>query len=124
MKTKHILFFLIVFSLSIFSCTSKKEPITPETKNITESVYSTGFIKTKNQYEVFGPTNNVIEKIFVSEGIRVKKGDPLFQMDNKNLKIATENAKLASNTADYTRNLDKLQNAAKTIELAKKKSHI
>lgn len=92
----------------------------PETKNITESVYATGFIKAKNQYEVFGQTTGVIEKIFVQEGSHVKKGAPLFQIDNKNLKIATENAKLVSFAADYTRNKDKLLDAEKTIDLAKK----
>ncbi|NVK10098.1 MAG: efflux RND transporter periplasmic adaptor subunit [Tenacibaculum sp.] len=120
MKFEQKLFLSLIFSLTLYSCTNKKESTTPETKNITESVYATGFIKAKNQYEVFGQTTGVIEKIFVQEGAHVKKGTPLFQIDNKNLKIATENAKLVSFAADYTRNKDKLLDAEKTIDLAKK----
>ena len=93
----------------------------PEIKSITESVYASGFIKSKNQYEVFGTFNGVIEKIFVTEGMRVKKGDTIFQLDNKNLKIATENARLASTASDYDINSDKLLDAEKAIEFAKKK---
>ncbi len=115
---------LVLFSVLIamaLSCTSKKESITPEVKSITESVYASGIIKTKNQYEVFGTSNAIIQKVFVTEGMRVKKGDPIFQLDNKNLKIATENARLASSASDYRVNADKLLDAAKAIELAQRK---
>jgi multidrug resistance efflux pump len=53
--------------------------------------------------------------------MQVKKGDPIFQLDNKDLKIATENARLASATADYKLNADKLQDAGKAIDMATKK---
>ncbi|MCI2230050.1 efflux RND transporter periplasmic adaptor subunit [Polaribacter sp. MSW13] len=111
---------LIVFSLS---CTHKKETITPEVKNITESVYASGFIKSKNQYDVYSLSNGLIKKVFVTEGMHVKKGDPIFQLDDKNLKLATENAKLVSTASDYHTNADKLLDAQKAIELAKKKLH-
>ncbi|HTO17457.1 MAG TPA: efflux RND transporter periplasmic adaptor subunit [Edaphocola sp.] len=113
---------LLLFSILLISisCKDKKETITPETKNITESVYASGIIKSKRQYEVFGKTNAVIQKIFVTEGMPIKKGDPIFQLDNKNLKIATENARLASNASDYKVNADKLMDAKKAITLAEK----
>lgn len=120
MINKPLVLFLVLISLAL-SCTNKKETINPEVKNISESVYASGFIKSKNQYEVFGRTNSVIEKIFVTEGMRVKKGDPIFQLDNKNLKIATENARLTSNATDYKKNVDKLIDAKNDIELAEKK---
>lgn len=120
MKNK-LLILLSVSLLLMISCKNKKEIISPETKNITESVYASGFIKTKNQYEVFGRSNGIIEKIFVKEGMLVKKGDPIFQLDNKNLKIATENARLASATADYKINADKLKDAEQSIKVASKK---
>lgn len=102
------------------SCTNKKDFITPEVKNITESVYASGLLKSKNQYEVFGRSNGLIEEIFVTEGMRVKKGDPIFQLDNRNLKIATENARLASTASDYRINTDKVIDAKKAVALAKK----
>ena len=50
----------------------------------------------------------------------VKKGDPIFQMENENLKVATENARLASKVADFKTNSDKLLDARKAIELAQR----
>lgn len=119
MKNKlHFLF--TVFILCLLSCNSRRETTTPEIKNISESVYSTGFIKSVNQYEVFGSRNGLVEKIFVTEGMRVKKGDPIFQMENENLKVATENAKLASKVSDFKINSNKLLDAKKAIELAQR----
>jgi len=114
---------LFLFSILVFflACSSnKKETTKPAIKSITESVYASGFIKSKNQYEVFGKSNGVIEKIFVSEATQVKKGDPIFQLDNRNLRIATKNAKLASTASDFKKNRDKLMDAEKAIEMAAK----
>ncbi len=105
----------------VLSCKPKTEFIHPEVKNITESVYASGFIKSNNQYGVFGRTNGVIEKVFVTEGMRVKKGDIIFQLDNRNFKLATENARLASKASDYKINADKLNDAKKSVDLASKK---
>jgi HlyD family secretion protein len=115
------LFLLSAFIYIALSCAKKRETVTPEVKSITESVYASGFIKSKKQYDVFSRFSGIIEKIFVTEGMQIKKGDPVFKLDTKNLKIATENARLASATADYKLNADKLQDAAKTIDLAAKK---
>lgn len=120
MINKPLVLFVILISLAL-SCKNKKITLQPEIKSITESVYASGFIKSKNQYEVFGKSNGVIEKVYVTEGMRVKKGDPIFQLDNKNLKIATENARLASNATDYKKNAAKLLDAKNIIELAEKK---
>jgi multidrug efflux pump subunit AcrA (membrane-fusion protein) len=103
----------------IISCSSRTESITPEFKPITESVYATGVIKSENQYEVFAPTNGIIEKFFVKEGQKVKMGASIFKIDNRNQQIATENARLNSATSDYVINTDKLNAAKKAIRLAK-----
>ncbi|MCK0157652.1 efflux RND transporter periplasmic adaptor subunit [Cellulophaga sp. F20128] len=120
MNHKVLFLFSVLISMMITSCTDKIELITPEVKNITESVYASGFIKSKNQYEAFGKTNGIVKKIYVTEGAVVKKGDPIFQLDNSNLKLSTENARLASASADYKKNTNKLLDAKKAIELAKK----
>lgn len=113
-------FLLVLLGFSILSCKNTPKPIAPKVTNITESVYASGFIKSKYQYEVVGKTNGVIEKIFVIEGDVVKKGDPIFQLDHKSLKLVTENARLAALDADYRTNQDKLRDAEKIIELATK----
>ena len=112
---------LLLFVSSLFSCSNKKDVIIPELKSITESVYASGFIKSENQYEVQGKVNGPIKKVFVEEGSLVKKGDPIFQLDNENTKIATENARLASVAADFSVNENKLLDAENAIAFAKKK---
>ena len=119
MNNKPLILFSVVIAL-LLSCNNKKEFITPEVKNITESVYASGILKSKNQYEVFGKSNGLIEEIYVTEGMHVKKGDPIFLLDNQNLKITTDNARLASTASDYRINTDKLVDAQKAIALAKK----
>lgn len=114
------LFVISTFLVFFLSCTDNTESITPEVKNITESVYASGIVKTKKQYEVFGTTNAIVEKIFVTEGMPIMKGDPIFQLDNKNLKVATDNARLVSNAADFKANTDKLNVAREAIDMARK----
>jgi len=119
-EPNYNVFLLGVLLLTLFSCTSKKDSITPEVMNITESIYATGFIKSKNQYEVFAPINGIIEKIFVSEGAMIAKGDTIFRIENKSQELAIENARLNSTTSDYSNNQDKLLAAQDAIEIAKK----
>ncbi|CAM1333458.1 efflux RND transporter periplasmic adaptor subunit [Tenacibaculum aestuariivivum] len=119
MNNKSILL-ILVLAFFMFSCSEKIASVKPQVKNITESVYSYGIIKSRYQYEVFGKAPAVIKKIFVSEGEAVKIGTPIFKLDNKSLKIATRNAKLASKSSDYRVNSDKLLDAEKVVEMAKK----
>src|SRR5690606_2672516 len=114
------LFLLSALIYLALSCTNKRESITPEIKNITESVYSSGIVKGKNKYEVFGRTNAIVQNVFVTEGMPIKKGDPIFQLDNKDLRVATENERLAPIAADYKVNADKLLDAGNAIEIAEK----
>ncbi|WP_188598692.1 efflux RND transporter periplasmic adaptor subunit [Polaribacter pacificus] len=114
-------FMLFVLYFLIVSCTNTTQTTTPEVKNITESVYASGFIKSKNQYKVYGIGSGIVKKVFVTEGMRVKKGDPIFQMDDENLKIATKNAQLTSIANDYKTNTAKLTDAKKAVELANRK---
>jgi len=120
MGYKISILFLII-TLFLLSCKNKKETVTPEIKNITESVYASGIIKSKNQYEIFSKLNGILDKIFVKEGMHIKIGDTLFQLDNKNSKLATENARLASIANDYTLNTERLNDAQKNIQFADKK---
>jgi multidrug efflux pump subunit AcrA (membrane-fusion protein) len=115
-----ILFPILIFLVLFIACVEESATITPNISSISESVYATGFIKSKDQYEVYSKTNGIIEKIFVAEGASVKKGDPIFQIANKNLKIATENARLASLAQDFQKQVDKLHDARIAIELAQK----
>lgn len=113
---------LLLFSLFfIFSCKEKTETIHPEYHSITESIYATGLIKSKDQYQVYSSVNGIVEKIFVTEGVHVKVGDPLFQISNKAQELNKENAELAANFADISNNQGKINEAKELVDLAKNK---
>lgn len=124
MKNHNTNLFTVLVSalilVGIGSCSSKKETIQPEIIDITESIYATGYIKSKNQYEVFSPINGVIEQIFVSEGSEVKKGDTIFIIKNKSQELAVENARITSVTSDLSSNKDKIKVAEEAVQIAQK----
>lgn len=111
----------ICFALLVTSCTTKDTSIQPEVKNITESVYASGIIKSKNQYQVFSKSIGILQTAFAKEGDIVKKGDALFQLNNDNARLTTDNARLAAANSDYTSNLDKLEDLKNVISVARKK---
>ncbi len=118
MKILYFITFVVLFS---FSCSEKKEYIKPELKSITESVYASGFVKSKSQYEIFSKNVGVLKKIFVKEGDFVNIGDTLFQLENSNSILNTKNAFLNAKNADYQNNKTKLDEIENSINLAEQK---
>lgn len=112
---------MLLFIGSSFSCNKTKNSILPEIKNITESVYASGIIKSSGQYQVISKQSGVVQKIYVQEGMPIKKGDTLLVINSDNAKIATENARLVSLNSDYTVNSDKLMEAENALKLASKR---
>lgn len=80
MKKSLIVLFLLT---SMFSCSKKAEKTQPVVEDITESVYASGIVKSKNQYQVFSTVNGLIQEVFVAEGGLVKKGDPILRVLNE-----------------------------------------
>jgi multidrug efflux pump subunit AcrA (membrane-fusion protein) len=114
----HFYIFLLVL---LFSCKSKTESIKPSIEPISESIYASGIVKSKNQYQAFASANGIVEDIFVSEGDFVKKGTPILSISNETQKLNRDNAKLAADYADYNANKEKLNEAALVIDFAKNK---
>ncbi|QEC70034.1 HlyD family efflux transporter periplasmic adaptor subunit [Panacibacter ginsenosidivorans] len=112
------LFFVIFF---ITSCNSKKEKIQPTVENISESVYASGIVKSKNQYQVFASVNGIIKKILVTEGDVVKKGNPLVIILNESTRLNADNARLAADYSALNANMDKLNELRVNLDLAKSK---
>lgn len=94
------------------------EKIHPTIEGISESVYASGVIKSKNQYQVYSTVNGVIREMFVTEGDIVKKRDPLMKVLNEPSKLNAENAKLEAEHADLKSNSGKLKVAKASIDLA------
>lgn len=119
MKNIKIISYLTL-TLLFFSCNDKEKYIVPEVKDIIESVYASGIIKSQNQYEIFTKTSGVVEEILVKDGQTVKKGDLIFRIENPNSKLSTDNAKLTADANEYKTNIGKLNDALNKIDLARK----
>ena len=103
------------------ACGKRSEKITPALEKISESVYASGIIKSKNQYQVFSTVGGLIQKILVTEGDVVNKGDALFIVQHETSKLNAENAKLSADFADWNTRGDRLNELKGAIETAKSK---
>lgn len=103
------------------ACHKKPDKTQPVLEKITESVYASGSIKSKNQYEVFATVSGLIQKILVKEGDVVKAGDPLFIVQNETSRLNAENAKLSADYANFNTSGDRLNEAKGAIAPAKSK---
>ncbi|MBK9286025.1 MAG: efflux RND transporter periplasmic adaptor subunit [Sphingobacteriaceae bacterium] len=113
---------LIVTYLSILllivSCGDKTELISPTLEKITESVYASGNIKSKNQYQVFSTVNGIIEEIYVREGELVQPNDSILKIKNFSSRMNAANAKIAANLASINSNGEKVVELKNLSELA------
>ena len=112
---------LLLLGLSFPACRKQPEKTQPTLERITESVYASGIIKSKNQYQVFSTVGGLIQKIWVEEGQVVKKGDALFVVQNETSRLSAENAKLAADFADLNTTGDRLRELKGAIETARSK---
>lgn len=115
MKIKISLLTLVIFAF--FSCKKKFEQSTVQEQDITESVFATGIIKSKNQYQVFSTVNGILEKIYVKEGEKVAENQPVIKILNKTVFLNSENARLAAEFNDLKSNNEKLEELRTNIEL-------
>ena len=110
-----------IFIILNFSCKKEVLSIKPQIKSITESVYASGIVKSKSQYNIYSTSSGIIKKIFVKEGDIVKKGEPLMIIQNQSVLLNRENAELGVQYNEYSKNEDKLTQIQKEISLAKNK---
>lgn len=117
--TKYVTYIIVV--LFLFSCGENKEKIKPTVTSISESVYASGIVKSKNQYEAYASVGGIVESVYVEEGDTVKAGTPILSISNEIQELNKENAKLAKQFSDYNANKGKLNEAKQFIELSKSK---
>ncbi|MER2996720.1 efflux RND transporter periplasmic adaptor subunit [Pontibacter populi] len=115
------LYFSFALLLLLAACTGKQETTQPTIEDITESVYASGVVKSRNQHQVFPMVSGIIQQILVTEGDVVKKGDPLLKVDNDAARLSTENARIAAEYSSVSANAAKLSELQETIDLARSK---
>lgn len=107
MNTRRTFYWSIITFVGLFlmgtttSCKQKQDKISPRREKITESVYASGHVQSKNQYQVFPAVNGILQEMYILEGALVKKGDPLFLIRNESASLQVDNARLASEYADW-----------------------
>lgn len=105
----------------ITSCGKKVEKLFPQREDITQSVYASGTIKSRGQYEVFSKVPGIIEAILVKEGEEVKKGQEIIRLSNTAQSLSYENAKQNAQFNSVLTNKEKIEQAKMEMELAKSK---
>ena len=100
-----------------FQC-KKKERLKPEISSITESVYASGVIKTKNQYQVYAEVSGLLQKILVSEGDTVEKSQPVFIIENRTSELRTKNSQLELEMS--RERLKKIKDLERKVEISRK----
>lgn len=100
------------------SCHTQLEKTVPERNNITLSVYASGKVVSKDQYEVKPNTSGYIQEIHVSEGDVVQKGTVLFSLSNETTVLNKEIASLSRSFSERQNNLERLQELEARIDLA------
>jgi HlyD family secretion protein len=103
------------------ACGTKQEKIKPIVKSISESIYASGTIVSKNQYKAFSTVSGIVDKIYVSEGDSVVVGTPLLFISSKTQQLNKENARLSAAFSDIKANQGKLEEAKLLIDLSKNK---
>ena len=111
----------ILLVLIVGGCSSKSESIHPKVQNISSSVYASGTIKSKSQYQAVPLVSGIIQEVFVDDGDYVRKGQLLVRIDNRAQLINEENAALSASYYDLGSNRDKLEDAQNAIRLAREK---
>lgn len=110
-------FFLLCLGWN--ACRSKQVTLSPTEEKIVETVYASGLVKSRNQYQVYPSIAGVIETIYVHENDSIRKGDPILRIRNRNAGINTANARIAADYANTQVNADKLLELQANIDQAK-----
>lgn len=121
MLKKYYKLLLFLGAFLMFACSTETESSQPIRSNITESVYSSGLVISKDQYSLYARVTGVVKEIMVEVGDTIQKGDTLLMIENKTQQINNENAMLSESFYSTTSNKDKLNNLENSIRVAKQK---
>ncbi len=111
------LFFIVIF----ISCGSKSVKVKPVYEPISESVYASGIVKARNQYQVYATVSGTVDSVLVDEGDTVTAGQIIMILSSTVQKLTEENARLSVGVSDFEVNRDKLNDAREAVQVASTK---
>lgn len=75
-------FSILMSIVFLAACQSNKDGVKPEVKPLIEAVYASGFVVSKDEYEIFAQAEGYLADKLVQDGDVVKKGEPLFVIES------------------------------------------
>lgn len=117
MSYKNLSFVLAALLLTY--CGKNEEGVKPQVKPLMEAVYASGFVVSKDEYEIYSQAEGYLAEKLVDDGDVVKKGEALFLIESgqqpARYKIAQETYNLAAkNYSDDSPVLAELKAARET----------
>jgi len=107
--------------LILHACGKKQETTKPVREDITSSVYASGTVKAKHQYQVYTKANGTILEWLVNEGDAVNKGEVIMRISNNTSQINKANAALAAQLNNTEANKIKLAELKANIDFSRAK---
>lgn len=121
MLQKHLKSVFLLPLILLGACGSKKDTISPVIQNITESVYASGVMVSKNQYQVFATVSGIVDEVFADEGDPLQIGSPILSIVNDAQQLMADNAELTAEFNALNLNRGKLNDARSLVNLMKSK---
>lgn len=112
---------LVLFPMVLWSCSSSEEKIYPSREGVSESIYASGTIRSKNQYQAYLNATGTVQEIFLQEGDSVEVGTPILAIFNESARVNRELAELNRAYSDIQANQNRLKDLEVNINLAKNK---
>jgi multidrug resistance efflux pump len=107
----------------LFACQNKNEGVKPSVKPLMEAVYASGFVVSKDEYEIIAQVEGYVAEKLVEDGDAVKKGEALYVLESDQQsarnRIARETYDLASR--NYKDDSPVLRELKAALESAKTK---
>lgn len=113
--------FLPLGLLLLSACGSGPDKIYPEQGPVTESVYASGAVRSRDQYQVFANVPGIIQRLYVTEGDTVRAGQPLLLLQQEAPRLSAENAELNAQYNAAGRQADHLAELRTAVDNAQAK---
>jgi multidrug efflux pump subunit AcrA (membrane-fusion protein) len=107
----------LISLILLSACQSKQDTISPVRQTITESVYASGVMVSKNQYQVFATVNGIVKEVLADEGATVEIGSPILSIVNDAQRLQSDNAQLSAEFNALNFNRGKLDEAKSLVNL-------
>jgi RND family efflux transporter MFP subunit len=115
------IYYWISFLFLIIACGKKNNSIQPSYSEIIESVYASGKVKSKEQYQVYSKVSGLIEKVVVTKGQLVRKGDILIQLESNSANKNVQGAKIQYLNTTREAQENKRKELTEAVNFANKK---